>query len=101
VRTSRGSTTDDIANVLVRGDALTAHEDSGWKEDVVRKLAALHVRRLSNRCAHPGRCPDPGHVKDTEDGLRVLEMLGLPADIPVLTDEERDVWGRDLGVPEV
>ena len=84
----------------MRGDALILHEDSGWKVDTARKLAALRVRRLSHQCAHSGRCPDPQHIEDTEDGLLVLEMLGLPLELPVLTDEERDVWGRSLGAPE-
>lgn len=104
MRVSRGSTTDDIANVLVRGDALTVCEDKGWREDTVRKLAALHVRFLAKRHPCPdGRseqCTDPQHGKDVADMLTVLDALDLPRELPVLADDESDVWGRSSGEPE-
>jgi hypothetical protein len=82
VHAPRGSTTDDIANILWRGDALVVSEGGGWKDDTARKLAAHYVKRRLEESA--------------DDMALILNMLGLPEVVPDVTDEERDLWGKGL-----
>ena len=85
----RGNTTDDIANILSRGDALVASEGAAWREDTAQKLAARYVRR---------------RLADADDMLMILDMIGLPQTVEFVTDEEQKLWRRgsapDPGVPE-
>lgn len=66
--------------------------------DLENRLAALMVRRKTRQheCqrVNGGPCAHPDHRRDVDYTLTMLEVLGLPTEYPVITDEERAGYGQ-------
>lgn len=66
--------------------------------DLTQRMAALTVRRMCNQPSHQcqpsaGACGHENHERDAVLLLpEMLDALGLPADVPVVSDEERKNW---------
>lgn len=68
-------------------------------EETTRKLAALMVRKACNQGQHsgdPAVCTDPNHRRDAAYMEFCLRALDLPLSMPVVTQEEREVWLRGV-----
>jgi len=66
--------------------------------DLTQRMAALTVRRMCNQATHQcrpsqGPCRNFNHRRDAQRLLpEMLEMLGLPTEVPEVSEEDKRNW---------
>lgn len=99
---------EDFTSTTPRRPRHAAQVPDELAEDILRRLAAMRVRRQCNqhRCtaADPADCTDPNHRRDADLLLStdahhpgMLDMLGLDTSYPQYTEAERQTWLRWIG----
>lgn len=99
---------DSLAAPSTRRPRHAAQVPDELAEDILRRLAAMRVRRQCNQhqctAASPADCADPNHRRDADLLLStdarhpgMLDMLGLDTAYPEYTEDERKTWLRWIG----